>query len=398
MSDAAREVASRPPPLPRQGVGPRARLAALLLFLPALAAAQQPDTTRRELDSLRAEVARLQAAVEQLGSERSNGTRPSGDSGLPANARERQPPSALNTPSRLPHAADEYRKAPPRFDVLLQVRGDYIADEPEVATFFFQKVELGIKGQVAEDIAFSVELDPVRPDDPFRRTYIRLGYLEHLLLKVGLEKAPVGLAELTSSDELPFVSRPEVSNRFAPAEELGVHLEAPWEHWLVQLSVTNGNGRAARDDNERKDVSARVVWGPLPWLSVGASANQGAIGEVPRDRDRYNVEVRLGDDLSGLQAEGYRAKDASVWSTAAYVEAYRAIPVRADWLAHVQPAIRYERIDRNDDVAVEELSGLTVGLNLLFHGHSAKLQLNYLSDLRSQGRASEYRALYQVAF
>jgi len=343
-------------------------LAALVLLLPALLAAQEPGTAGRELDSLEAALPRVRTAP------------------------------GLNTPSRLPLASGEYRKAPPRFEVLLQMRGEYIPGEPDVATFFFRKVELGIKGQVAEHVAFSVELDPVRPDDPFRRTYIRLSYFEHVLLKLGLEKAPVGLAELTSSDEIPFVTRPEVSNRFAPAEELGVHLEAPWEHWLVQLSATNGNGRAPRDDNRRKDLSARVVWGPLPWLSVGASTSQGAIGEVPRDRNRYNVEVKLGDNLTGLQVEGYRAKDASVWSTASYVEAYRGIPIRANWLTHVQPAIRYERIDRRDDVADEELSVLTLGLNLLFHGHAAKLQLNYLSELRTPGRADEWRAQYQLAF
>ncbi len=86
----------------------------------------------------------------------------------------------------------------------------------------------------------------MRPDDPFRRTYVRLSQFTHLHLKLGLEKAPVGLDELTSSGEIPFVSRSEVSDRFAPAEELGVHVESPWEHWLFQLSVTNGNGRMAR--------------------------------------------------------------------------------------------------------------------------------------------------------
>lgn len=172
-------------------------LAVLVLVLPALSAAQERDTTKP--DSLKAVPPRIQTAP------------------------------GLNTPSRLPLSSGEYRKGAPRFEVLLQIRGDYIGGEPGVATFFFRKVEVGIKGQVAEHVAFSVELDPVRPDDPFRRTYIRLSYSEHLLLKLGLEKAPVGLAELTSSDVIPFVSRPEVSDRFAPAEELGIHLEAPWK-------------------------------------------------------------------------------------------------------------------------------------------------------------------------
>lgn len=118
---------------------------------------------------------------------------------------------------------------------------------------------------------------------------------------------------------------------------------------------------------------------------------------MPHDRDRYNVELKLGDDLTGAQAEGYQALDATVWSTASYIEAYRAIPVRLNWLTHVQPALRYEWIDRSDATA-EELSALTIGLNLLFHGHAAKLQLNYLAELHSQRRADEWRAQYQLVF
>lgn len=361
--------------------------------------AQQADPTleelRTQLATLKAQMGRIEATLERLEAGRS----------VSAQAAEPGPPTAqtpaapaLNTPPVLPpseHA--RFAKTAPRFDVLMQTRFESFRDGLRTNTFRLRKAELGIKGHVATNADFSIELDPVRPTDPFRRTYLRLIPHNRLHVKLGLEKAPLGLEELTTSSAVPFVDRSEVNDRFAPAEELGVHVESRWTRWLFQAAVTNGNRRQIRDDNGNKAVTGRVVWAPRSWLSAGAAAVRSTVGTDDR-RDRYNVELKIGSNLSGAQLEGYRADDAGVWSTAYYAAGYWAIPTHQRGITHVQPVVRYESIDRSDRKALEELGLITSGVSLLFDEHRSKLQMNYLWDVRTRGRKNEFRAQYQVEF
>jgi hypothetical protein len=86
-----------------------------------------------------------------------------------------------------PSQPEAYTKRPPRFDILIHSRSDFVADTLKNDTFFLRKAEIGVKGHVAPYVDFSLELDPVRPTDPFRRTYIRLSRLSWLHVKFGLE-------------------------------------------------------------------------------------------------------------------------------------------------------------------------------------------------------------------
>jgi hypothetical protein len=217
--------------------------------------------------------------------------------------------------------------------------------------------------------------------------------LERLHVKLGMEKAPLGLEELLSTANVPFVDRSEVNDRFAAAEEVGVHLESLWEHWLFQLSVTNGGRRLIRDDNDYKDISARVVWGPISWASLGFATLQGRTGEAALIRDRYNVEMALGSLGSGVRGEFYRARDSDVWSSAYHIATFYTLYLGS---IDLQPVARYERVDRGDRLRSEELSLLTLGTALLLDGHRSKLQLNYLADLRPGFDEGEFRVQYQV--
>lgn len=360
----------------------------------AAAWAQQTDRTieelRTQLAMLKVQMGRIEATLERLEAARV----------VPAPPAAPDPPAApaLNTPPRLPPSEPaRFAKAAPRFDVLMQTRFESFGDGPRANTFRLRKAELGIKGHVAPNADFSIELDPVRPADPFRRTYLRLTPHNRLHVKLGLEKAPLGLEELTTSSAIPFVDRSEVNDRFAPAEELGVHVESRWTRWLFQAAVTNGNRRQIRDDDANKAVTGRVVWAPESWLSLGAAAVRSTVAAADR-RDRYNVELKAGSNLSGGQFEGYRADDAGVWSTAYYAAAYWAIPTRQRWITHVQPVVRYESIHRSDGRGPDELGLVTSGVSLLFDEHRSKLQVNYLWDVRTRGSKNEFRTQYQVEF
>jgi hypothetical protein len=390
----------------------RSLTAALLVLMAGAKAAsgQQPtleEELRAEVARLRESLARAEALLARLEKERAVATTTAPVEPKPAPTTPAPPPGtrrapALNTPPKLPVSSPEnYRKNPPRFDVLLQARYDFFENERLNSTFFLRKAELGVKGHIASNVDFSLELDPVRTavNDPFRRTYVRLSHFGRLHFKIGLEKAPIGLDELTPTAQIPFVERSEVSDRFAAAEEMGVFAESTWDHFMLQASLTNGGRRLYRDDNRHKDVTARAVWAPHPNFSLGVATLQGKAGPDEIDRIRYNVEAKYGTNLQGAQGEFYRAKTLGVWSDAFYVAGFWALPVRKGWLTHIQPVGRYEHIDRDDNDPALELRLLTVGLSVLFSENRSKLQVNWLTDVRRDSpRKDEIRAQYQVEF
>jgi len=107
--------------------------AVLLLALPAWAQ-QPPQSTlegelRAELARMQAQIARTEALLGRLEEELRATERPQqAGTSPPESAPVKQAP-ALNTPPRLPPSgAEAFRKTPPRFDVLIQTRGDYFAD------------------------------------------------------------------------------------------------------------------------------------------------------------------------------------------------------------------------------------------------------------------------------
>jgi hypothetical protein len=216
-----------------------------------------------------------------------------------------------------------------------------------------------------------------------------------------MEKAPIGIEELTSSGQIPFVQRGEVTDRFTSAEELGIFAESNWDQWMFQASLTNGGRRLYRDDNKRKDLTARAVWAPLSNLSFGFATVQGEAGAARADKIRYQGEVRYGANLSqGATAEYYRAKDGAVWSDGFYVAGYWAFPLKGGgWLTHIQPVARYESIERDDHDLTRELKLGTLGFSLFLADYKSKLQFNWLHDLRSDRlRKDEIRTLFTVEF
>lgn len=116
------------------------------------------------------------------------------------------------------------------------------------------------------------------------------------------------------------------------------------------------------------------------------------------DRRRFDVEVKLGSEGSGLQTEFYRATDADVRSSAFYASAFRLVPIHLGIFEALQPAIRYERVERSDNVPQDEMRLLTLGLGTFLDGNRSKLQASSLADLRSGFGEGGFRLQLQVEF
>jgi len=187
--------------------------ATLILLQPAMSQGMAlEDELRAELARMREQITKVEALLQRLEKERIS-TRvatPQSEEirAISTTALKVKRAAALNTPAMLPPSrAESYAKTPPRFDVLLQMRGDHFRDPEKIDTFFFRKAELGIKGHVSRNVDFSVELDPVRPDDPFRRTYIRLTHLNRPRPRVSpgrVEESVTGSRTVSEISQLPI--------------------------------------------------------------------------------------------------------------------------------------------------------------------------------------------------
>jgi hypothetical protein len=376
-------------------------IAAVLAFSGlARADAKLEEELRAEIARLKEQVARAETLLQRV--QAATGTAADKPAVAPPPKPVARAPG-LNSPSKLPVSKKEnFAKAPPRIDVLLQAGYYHYEDSTLNSSFLLRKAEVGFKGHVAPFVDYCIEFDLARAStDPYRRTYMRFSHLERLHFKFGLEKAPIGIDELSSSGQIPFVQRAEVSDRFSSAEELGVFAESTWDHWMFQASLTNGGKRLLRDDNKRKDFTARAVWAPLSNLSFGFATVQGEAGAARADKIRYQGEVRYGRNLSqGATAEYYRAKDGPVWSDGYYLAGYWAFPLKnGGWLTHFQPVARYESIERDDNDRTRELDLMTLGFSLFLADYKTKFQFNWLHDFRGDRyRQDEIRTLLTVEF
>jgi hypothetical protein len=121
----------------------------------------------------------------------------------------------------------------------------------------------------------------------------------------------------------------------------------------------------------------------------------GDAGPQDQERNRLNVELKLGSEASGMQGEFYRATDGAVQSSAFYVAAFRTMSAG---IGQVQPAIRYEHIERSDAERQDEMRLLTFGMGIFLDGHRSKLQASYQADLRSGFAEGGLRIQYQAEF
>jgi hypothetical protein len=269
---------------------------------------------------------------------------------------------------------------------------------------YLRKIEITFNGRVNDWIDLKVELDPVKPNDPFRKVYARFTPYKYLDVRVGQEKAPLGMEELMRSSRIPFADRSEVSDRYAPAEELGVIVYAGTDQYKLGLALTDGHKRqkieTQRDDNNFKDVTASFNYRAADWIELGVARMDGRTGVAENTRQRTNVSFKLGDkdNFNFAYGEYFRAKDGPVISDAFHLNAGMGVKVDSPFLESLVPALRYEQVKQSGPSnLIDEIDQVTVGVNFWLKQYSAKVAVNYIKDLKNSGQRDQWRLLYQIS-
>ncbi len=295
----------------------------------------------------------------------------------------------------------------PEIEILSLVRTDLFGNTDfKFSSTFLRKIEIAFAGKINDWIGFKVELDPARPNDPFRRTFMQFTPHKYVDVRVGQEKAPLGMEELMKTSRIPFADRSDVSDRFAPAEELGLITYFGSDKIKLGFSLTDGRKRQKienqRDDNDSKDITGRIAFAPLDWVELGVARMDGRFGTGELKRNRTNLSFRFADRNNVnafLYGEYFNADDGAVSSDAFHVAVGKGFKLKSKYIDTIVPALRYEILEQDGPAELlDELEQVTFGLNFWLQRFSAKVAVNYIKDLKNDGFRDQWRFLYQFSF
>jgi len=292
-------------------------------------------------------------------------------------------------------------------------------------TFSINSVYMWARGMVAKDwyifLSWYVH-DPMLIDA--KLTY---EYDKFLKISAGQFLLPYSWEQLTSTSKIDTILRAGVSNTLASHRDIGVMAEGALmeDKFGYGLALVNGNGINTTDNNDKKDIVARI-WAqpflgtegsPLAGLMVAAATQFGDEPNIMTTTDPITgviTETDLGDQtrtrwigtaawtFKQIKIQGeylyQELEDTNVKSDGYYVVATYDIPVNQVGMI-LQPLAKYEQLDANDDVDDDETNIATLGANFFFADRKARIALNYrLIDETPEIDNNEVLGMFQLIF
>jgi len=274
----------------RGRAGRAAMLAAGMGFLGGVAAAQESDSER--LKRLESQVKKQQEEIDKL-KKTPPGDKPS-DGGLTGSLTDGLRFKTADGNIDL-HVGGRFQE---HLRVLLD-RPDTARTSPD--TFFIQAARLRVEGTFFKDYGFRVEGDfpssTTGPTPTLQSSFVEWKKLKELRLMFGQFKAPMSQERLRSRLFSDFVADSTLT-RFVPGYEIGIQAYGQLAGGAVEYRIAGINGRShltnagrsRHDDNDEKELVARLTFSPwaadkeatfLKGLRVGVSGSITEIDDVP---------------------------------------------------------------------------------------------------------------------
>ncbi len=134
-------------------------------------------------------------------------------------------------------------------------------DHPDGAKF--RRTRLGVKGTVAKDFGYKVELDFANEQLNLKDVYIHYTGFENTDIRLGNVTPFFGLEQLTSSNYITFLERSAPIQAFALSERIGLAVNHGRENWSLAAGVYNDDASRNSSDDEAWYVGARGTLAPL---------------------------------------------------------------------------------------------------------------------------------------
>ena len=164
-----------------------------------------------------------------------------------------------------------------------------------------------------------------------------------------------------------------------------------------KVGVFNGEGFNIGDQNQNKDIAARLIIHPVAGLDIGGACYDGManLGDtINIDRNRYGFDLNYGWKNLGISGEYIYGKDAQKEKAGYYLQAgYFFLQKK------LQVVAKYDAYnpDKEEDGNTSTL--YTVGVNYNF-SNKTKFQINYtFKEEESKSIADNYASFqFQIGF
>lgn len=294
-----------------------------------------------------------------------------------------------------------------RANIQPQLDGTTVDGEPSI-DWRLRRARIGLRVWAVGWLRGEVEGDFGRGRAVLTDGFVRLDFDRAFRLRMGQYKKPFDALELLSSRELLVIERDGaprgtdgptpnglVNDLGYPNRDIGVEWSGAFDGWNAVLGIWNGSGANTSDEDDGKQIAARVGVEVVDgWEVAGAwTANRRDIedeivpdvtreewvnafeialvgGEYAEPGGKALVQVMGGDnwdpDLGGGDDESFLAVQAiGAWHFAVFDS-----PYVIGW----EPVGRIGWTDPNTDADDDEAALLTVGVNL-YHHRRVKTQL-----------------------
>lgn len=186
-------------------------------------------------------------------------------------------------------------------------------------TFSIRRARFGLGGAILKNLNFKIQADLTR--SPVLLDALAEVTLNPLInFRAGQFLVPFSLESTTSAGQLLTINRSQAVDRLAPGRDnrsagrdLGLVVFGSYSIIKYTFGLVNGAGINKKDDNDHKDLAARITFHPLQELAFGFSFYDGrsfeASSSVNLLRNRYGLEFSWHQAPFQLQAEYIKVRD-----------------------------------------------------------------------------------------
>ncbi|MDW7760100.1 MAG: porin [Acidobacteriota bacterium] len=248
-------------------------------------------------------------------------------------------------------------------------------------TFTIRRTRVALTGEASRGIKFKFQTDIARTPILLDANvdFVWSGVLN---LRVGQFQVPFSMENLTPSSSLDTINRSRPEETLVPSRDnkalgrdIGAMLFGSTGIVEYAFGVFNGPGINQKDNDDHKDLAARLVLRPAGFLHVGVSYYDGkrplTAGDALVDRDRLGFEGVIRHGGLALKGEYISAWDDDIRRNGWYVQGvYDILPGKA------QAVLKYDVLDAEGGLPGRSTSLWTAGVNVVL-ADKAKFQINY---------------------
>jgi len=301
---------------------------------------------------------------------------------------------------------------------LVQARYQGFAQSGVNDAFDLHRARLDAKGNITDKWSYEVYAE-FAGTTKLLDAYTAYKFADFLKLQAGQFKVPLSYESLVSDAQLDFIDRSQVVEALAErskdvignqnGRDLGIQVSGSFakvnDLYLFDYTcgVFNGAGyNATTDNNNHKDLAARLGIHPIKGLDLGGSLYEGediplATTKVPNPvtqaRNRYGFDARYVTGPFSITTEYLHGTDGPVHRDGWYAQAgYFVIP-------QVQLVAKYDTYDPSKTVTTDRSIIYNGGVNFVFNKWT-KLAVDYLykHEETTQIKNNIIEAQLQIAF